>query len=273
MDSRTIPGLRFVRRGVRRRNTGYLLVIAALSLAAMAETTYTVSRGDTLSAIARRHSTTVEALASANNIANPNLILIGQQLRIGSAAAVPVAGSSTEYRVVSGDNLSRIAKRFGTSIAAVAEANGLKNRNVIRVGATLVIPLPGPPSVESLLEKYANEYKLDPALLKALAWQESGWKQEVVSAAGAIGVMQVLPETGEFTARNIVGHALDLNQLEQNVKAGVSFLAFLLRHTEGDESLAVAGYFQGLRSVRQEGMSPKTKQYLANVMALRERFR
>ena len=51
-----------------------------------------------------------------------------------------------------------------------------------------------------------------------------------------------------------------------------AFFAYLVHQAKGDVQLAVAGYYQGLRSVRQKGMQADTKRYVANVMALRQRF-
>ena len=137
---------------------------------------------------------------------------------------------------------------------------------------TVSVSAPEPPGVEQLIERYSRQYGVDPSLMKGLAWQESGWKQHVVSSAGAIGVMQVLPQTGEFIAKNLLKEPVDLRNREQNIKAGVRFFAFYLSKTNGDEAIAVAGYFQGLRSVWQNGISEATKKYVAAVMALRKRF-
>jgi peptidoglycan/xylan/chitin deacetylase (PgdA/CDA1 family) len=111
------------------------------------QTTYTVRAGDTLSSIAARHGTTVSALAAANNIANPNLIRVGQVLRIPSAvpppAPAPIAGT---YTVRAGDTLFSIAARHGTTVSALAAANNIANPNLIRVGQVLVIPGAGSPA-------------------------------------------------------------------------------------------------------------------------------
>ncbi|MHB8877695.1 MAG: LysM peptidoglycan-binding domain-containing protein, partial [Myxococcaceae bacterium] len=108
---------------------------------------YRIQPGDTLGVLARRFGTTVSALAKANGIKNVNLIRAGATLNIpgkGDAAAAPAkTGSkapSTSYRVRSGDTLSGIAGRFGTSVSALARANGIKNVNLIHVGDTLRIP-------------------------------------------------------------------------------------------------------------------------------------
>jgi len=129
-----------------------------------------------------------------------------------------------------------------------------------------------PAVVEDLIELYSQQFGVQPALMKAIAWQESGWQQGVVSSAGAIGVMQVMPETGAFIARELLKAPVNLNVREENIRAGIRFFAFYLSKTNGDERTAVAGYFQGLRSVWETGIHENTKAYVNSVMALRNRF-
>lgn len=122
---------------------------------------YIVQPGDTLTAIARRHGTTVKALVTANGMASADVPLrVNQQLRIaagGSAAAPapapaapisprPAAPAPTSqggtYTVQAGDTLYRIARQHGVNPAALMQANGLtpETANKIRVGTTLRIP-------------------------------------------------------------------------------------------------------------------------------------
>jgi LysM repeat protein len=110
--------------------------------AASSATTYTVRAGDTLSSIAARFGTTYQQLAKINGIANPNLIHVGQVIRLtGSApaaAAKPVSGMST-YTVRSGDTLSGIAAKYHTTYQELARINGISNPNLIHVGQVLKI--------------------------------------------------------------------------------------------------------------------------------------
>ncbi len=99
---------------------------------------YIVQRGDTLYSIARRYGTTVQAIARANGILNPSLIYVGQVLCIPGPAPLPPSGGY--YIVQRGDNLYRIALRFGTTYQAIAAANNLWNPNYIYVGQRLFIP-------------------------------------------------------------------------------------------------------------------------------------
>lgn len=263
-----------------RRDQKWLSIglLAALVIAGSAEMTHVVSRGENLTLIARRYRTTPRAIAAANDLKNPSLLFAGQSLLIPSGGgppapgAQPVASRTTTHVVARGENLTKIAVRYRTTVGALAKANGIRNPSLIRAGQKLQVPSPFSPGVEGMLERYSLEFGVDAALIKALAWQESGWQQKVVSPAGAVGVMQLLPETAVFTGRYLLKAAVDINDPEQNVRAGVRFFAYLLSLTKGDNELAVAGYFQGLRSVRTSGISPKTARYVANVMALRKRF-
>jgi lysozyme len=95
--------------------------------------TCTVRYGDTLSGIASRYGTSTSTLASINGIGNPNWIYPGQVLKLSGGSSV------RSYTVRSGDTLSGIAAKFGTTWQALAQKNGLANPNVIYVGQTLVI--------------------------------------------------------------------------------------------------------------------------------------
>jgi soluble lytic murein transglycosylase-like protein len=84
--------------------------------------------------------------------------------------------------------------------------------------------------------------------------------------------MQVMPGTWSWVQANLAKRQLNPWLPIDNVGAGVLYLGHLLNETGGDPALAAAGYYQGLSSVRSIGMLPETKQYVANVLALRSRF-
>lgn len=203
-------------------------------------------------------------------------------VRRGVTAATLVAlvsSAAANYEVQRGDTLSGIAQRHGTTVAGLATANDLRDTDHIRVGQHLALPRPTsalvPASraeVGALIEEVAREAGWSPRFVKALAWQESGWRNDRISSAGAIGIMQVMPGTGQFVSRQLVGRALDLHDPRDNVVAGVAFLQYLWDLTGGDVERTLAGYYQGLRSVREHGQFPSTERYVANVLALRDRF-
>ena len=96
--------------------------------------TYTVKSGDTLSEIATKYGTTYQEIAGLNGIANPNKIYVGQVLKIKTN------GTTTKtYTVKSGDTLSKIAKKYGTTYQKLAEINGIANPNKIYPGQIIKI--------------------------------------------------------------------------------------------------------------------------------------
>jgi LysM repeat protein len=105
---------------------------------------YVVRRGDTLFSIARRFGTTIGAIAQANGISNPRYIRAGQRLIIPGAypacAPPPAVPGATVYIVRPGDTLYSIARRYRTTVAAIAWANGIANPGRIWVGQRLVMP-------------------------------------------------------------------------------------------------------------------------------------
>lgn len=112
-----------------------IISVSSAPIQAPATSTYTVQSGDTLSSIAAKFGTNYQALASLNGISNPNLIYVGQALRVNGSASA----SSVYYTVRAGDNLSSIASRYGTSYQSIAALNGLANPNLIYAGQTLKI--------------------------------------------------------------------------------------------------------------------------------------
>ncbi len=113
-----------------------LLLVTAPPLAAFPErqgTIHVVQAGEHLTAIANRYGTTPEAIASANNLVNMNLLYVGQRLTIPGSSS-PAVQSNTYYVVDPGDTLSAIAAGYGTTTQALVEANGLASANLIYVG-------------------------------------------------------------------------------------------------------------------------------------------
>lgn len=111
---------------------------------------HVVQAGESLFRIAERYETTVEAIVAANGITDPNLISVGQTLVIpagpgeGSAGQGSVSGGTgvhlTNYFVLPGDTLDAVARRFDTTLEAVAELNGLVSPTSLRAGEQLRVP-------------------------------------------------------------------------------------------------------------------------------------
>jgi LysM repeat protein len=111
---------------------------------AFADTTYRVQPGDTLIGIAARYDTTVDAIVAANSLPNRSTIYAGQTLTIPTGSPKPPAGNANQasgtYVVQSGDSLSAIAVRYGTTVDALMRANGLPNTTIYAGQVLKIVP-------------------------------------------------------------------------------------------------------------------------------------
>jgi soluble lytic murein transglycosylase-like protein len=184
------------------------------------------------------------------------------------------------HTVTSGESFFSIASTYHVSPWRLARRNRLSLMEVIVPGQRLALPsgarlrapaAAGPPAsrdaVRSAIDYWSRFYGVDPALARALAWMESGFQQDVVSSVGAIGVMQLLPETWEFVDTVLLGVRTPRNY-QGNVRAGVRYLRWQLEEFGGDRRLALAGWYQGARAVREIGLYDDTKLFVRVVLAL-----
>jgi soluble lytic murein transglycosylase-like protein len=215
-----------------------------------------------------------------------------------TAAAAEAPAPMGAYTVRAGDTLSSLAAQSGVSVADMAAMNGLDPDGLLLEGTVLKLPTGAPAPAQAAepapqevvvpaaapeptnqmvsaadVQSVAAAHGVSPSLAAAIAYQESGFNNAMVSSANARGVMQVMPGTWDYVQENLAGgEVLDPNSAADNIHAGVMYLRRLLDDAGGDENAAVAGYYQGLRSVQERGMFDDTKQYVANVQALRSRF-
>ena len=103
------------------------------------ERTHVVQPGENLFRIALHYGMTYTALAAANGIINPDLVYVGQRLTIPTEGTAPTAPTGTHV-VQPGENLFRIALKYGVTVEALAVANGISNVNLIYPGQKLRIP-------------------------------------------------------------------------------------------------------------------------------------
>lgn len=214
---------------------------------------YVVQPGDTLSAIAARAGMSVAALAASNGL-DPNAPLL-------SGTALNLSGSGTTS-FVSTSSTGTSASGASEPVGAVAQGNPSNP------------PYPTPERVSaSEVGQIASANGVPPALAEAVGWQESGFTNDLVSATDARGVMQILPGTWDWIQRSLTaGTPLASASAADNVRGGVLLLHSLLGATGGDPAQAAAGYYQGLSSVRQNGMYSDTQQYVNRVLSLAQRF-
>jgi N-acetylmuramoyl-L-alanine amidase len=297
--------------------------------AASASFAHVVAEGESLSSVAASDGLTVEELANANGLSPEASLLTGSTLTIpaqapgeageGETSASQGETASSEhasaagggsYLVQPGDTLSAIAERAGTSVQALASANGIDPNAPLLSGTALTLPggageasssegsaategraaptaaseagegVPeGPPFATaekvtpSEVGSIATENGVPASLADAIAEQESGFDNSVTSSAGAHGVMQIMPETWSFIGQELAGPGrLAPDSATDNVRGGVLLLHSLLQATGGDTAQAIAAYYQGLASVQEEGELPETEEYVSSVQALQRQF-
>ena len=119
-----------------------------------------------------------------------------------------------------------------------------------------------PKSIQTLIRRYAGQYKVDPNLVAAVMKQESGFKRTAKSPAGAMGLMQLMPGT----ARSL--GVRDPYDAAQNIKGGVKYLAELIKTFRGDLTKVIAAYNAGPNAVRKAGGIPNNKETRAYVPAV-----
>jgi len=282
---------------------GTVLRVPGPSSSGPARAAYTVQWGDTLTGIAARYHVGLRRLARANDMRIRGILISGTTLRIPGHARIarqhmrPAhhahhtvrrrtgAGWRGRYRVQGGDTLTAIGQRFGVSLGRLARANGLRVRGILVTGTRLRVPLhrhgggqvpspaplPAPWSVGWSIDHWSAHYGVDAHLVRAIAWQESGFSVSAVSAAGAWGVMQVTPPTWSFVEDGVIGAPV-AHTPDGGIRVGVAFLRHLLVGFGGNVRLAVAAYYQGETATRMFGVLPISKPYVANVLALRQRM-
>jgi N-acetylmuramoyl-L-alanine amidase len=272
-----------------------------LTTAARAADEIVVRAGETLTSISREHGVSIERLVQLNAIANPSRIYAGQRLRLESGPADAAAPSKPAaapagprtHTVRSGEHLTGIARHYGVTIAEVVAANRIADASRIYAGQRLTIPgaahaapagaraaMPATMAelvsrrhaVRGVIVEEARRFGVPPAFALAVAWQESGWQQGVVSHAGAIGVMQLLPTTADWVGEAMLGSTVDPRDLRQNVRAGVRLLAHYLDRYGGDRAKVLAAYYQGQTAVDRHGIYAVSRPYIASIAVLEALF-
>jgi soluble lytic murein transglycosylase-like protein len=151
----------------------------------------------------------------------------------------------------------------------ISEKTGIPLETLMKGGAS-VPATETVAQVQAIVRQVAASMGVPTNLALAIAEQESGFRQNVTSSAGAIGVMQIMPANAGWVS-SLAGRTLDLRNTTDNVTAGVAMLRWLLQNA-ASQDIAIAGYYQGLYGVQAYGMYPDTKAYVAQVKARMAKF-
>lgn len=197
------------------------------------------------------------------------------QITGGAPALVPSAGPTgtdglTEYGP--GGAPAAAAGQFASLVAAAlqrAQEQGWGTGPDPAGGSRSPNPIP-PAAIEELVDQNAATWQVDPALIKAVIANESGFDANARSSAGAMGLMQLMPGTAaDLGVANPYDPA-------QNVAGGTRYLKGLLQRFNGDLRLALAAYNAGPSAVERHGGVPpyqETQNYVASVLGSYARYR
>lgn len=126
--------------------------------------------------------------------------------------------------------------------------------------------------IKDALATAAAHEGLDPGLLMAVAWWESGWDMSKVSDTGAIGIMQIDPSTAQDLGPRLLGREIDPHSLADNIDLGAAVLKADLADAGGDLDVALASYYEGGGNVDPANLDPNAQAYVAGVRALQQQF-
>ncbi|MDQ2743245.1 MAG: transglycosylase SLT domain-containing protein [Chloroflexota bacterium] len=186
----------------------------------------------------------------------------------GGRPLVP-ASAPFRYTIVAGDTVGSVSSLFAASPTDMASRAG----GTLTPGSGLTVdaarlwrrmrsdPFGGN---ELLVEQGARKVGIHPSLALAVAWQESRLQQDARSSTGAVGIMQVEPDTSKLASRDL-GLLIDPTIATDNVMAGLFWLHSLLASYDNDEESALAAYYEGPGNLRRRGYLVGTAEYVAHV--------
>ena len=288
--------------------SGATLIVAApedpAGPASAASGVHVVTAGDTLFAIAARFGTSVAELVAANDLSNADRIFVGQSLSLSTAPPTTTTTAPRTHTVAPGDTLTSIAAAYGVKTGVLAADNGIRDLDLIVVGAVLTIGAPAPaptaaptttaatdtvapgptttaaptprppttPSGQPLLaptfSRWADVYNVPRDLLEAIAWKESAWTPDAVGSGGRLGITQLSPDTVDLIEGGLLGRDMDPLDADDGIQMGARFLRYLLDRTDSERE-ATAAWFQGLQSVQTDGISSAGGRYADAIEEIR----
>jgi soluble lytic murein transglycosylase len=119
---------------------------------------------------------------------------------------------------------------------------------------------------EYYVAAYAQHYGVPLRLVRSIVHQESGWQRCAVSPKGAMGLMQIMPETAQRLG------VKDRCNIKENVSGGVRYLAWLIRQFHGDLRLVAAAYYAGERVISKRGLNYANRDVVTYVAQVRANY-
>ncbi len=220
--------------------------------AVKASSTHTIASGDTLSGIAAKYSVSLNELLAANGLNRSSIIYVGRTLKLPATASKSTSSASST---------GSIPKTFLHYTYSDA-TNRSANANKATLNARTV---PSRAQMRQIVIAEAKRQGVNPALAVGHASVESGFDARAVSPANALGVMQMLPSTGEWMSQRM-GRKLDLLDPYDNVAAGVAYIKYL-QSTARNVNEGIGAYYAGPAGVVKRGLKNDVLDYVNKVKA------
>jgi hypothetical protein len=210
------------------------------------------------------------------------------------ANAQPAKPNCFWHRIVVGDTMGNISHYYRVNIWTVAHVNEIRNVNLIYAGQNICIPRAAKRAASGmspngkvrwyaynalewsnrqqtnrLIRQAASRHGIPVNLMLAVAWQESGWTQHVISRDGGIGVMQIMPYTAQSLNQQVRGY-YDPYKLSDNIELGAIYLQSLTHGFHGHLTKIISAYNEGGWNVQHRGIF--NWRYVRNVRALMYRY-
>ncbi|MDQ6839470.1 MAG: LysM peptidoglycan-binding domain-containing protein [Actinomycetota bacterium] len=259
-----ISAVRLPRRAAASRILGGILTLGVLALAGQASfssrssSTYVVRSGDNLWTIASARHLTVSQLSSVNGLDPSAILRVGTHLSLPSSGAAATA-TVTRYAAPASPVTSGSGVNFCATFSPRSDPRGVLPATLRSSSSRQAL--------RPVFVSWAERYGVSPALVEAIAWQESGWQEGVVSSASAVGVGQLLPATATFVSQNLLGTNLNINTVNDNIQMEARYLAYLQGHL-GSTCSTVAGYYEGLQNMQRYGVLTESQSYVSSVESL-----
>jgi len=176
-----------------------------------------------------------------------------------TTAALRSRSPSAPGAVCAGARAQAATGTSGPAVVTIASAGSLPAQLVAQPVRLGLLPV---------FRRWASICGLPASLVEATCWWESGWQQDVVSVTGAVGVCQIEPAAAQTVRGLLDDSTLDPRSPSDNIEMSAAYLRWLLNETGGRQALALAGYYQGLTSVREHGILAESRPYVAGITAL-----
>lgn len=203
---------------------------------------------------------------SPENVAAGDIIVYGDNDHVVMADGKGgyVGNSTSQQKVVHGSDYTDMGDLQPTKIIKTGNTG-------TSAGRFAGESYSGDSAIDSAIVSAANKYGVDPALVAAVAKQESGFNQEASSGAGARGIMQLMPETAK-------GLGVNPDDMVQNIEGGAKYLAEMLKAFGGNVEMALAAYNAGPGNVEAAGgdmsrLPKETQNYVPAVMGYYDSFK